>query len=289
MLTGRGLRPKDTSISTVNPIRTVSQQPRAFGAVDLCVRASPRGSEVDGLRQSGAYKALFPRPSGSGIEAVLINTAGGVTGGDRFQLHVTARAKAHLTLTTQAAERAYRAQPGQTGRVSTQLTVEAGARLNWLPQETILFQGCAFERSLQVDLTPDARFLMVEPVLFGRKAMGETLRSARFHDRVAIHRAGEIAYLDQIRLTGDIAARLGRRDVGAGAAAMASVVFAAPNAGAHLTDLRDMAGDLGGVSLVRDDLLTLRLLAPDGYLLRQTLIPILTLLTETNMPRAWMT
>ncbi len=289
MLMGRGRIPKDAAISTTQPIQTIQGQPRAIGAVDLSVRTSPRGTEVGGLRQSGAYKALFPRPPGPGIEAVLINTAGGITGGDRFQLTVNALAQTQVTLTTQAAERAYRAQPGQVGRATTRLKVRAGARVNWLPQETILFEGCAFERTLQADLSPDACFLMVEPVLFGRKAMGETLRDARFHDRVEIRRAGGIAYLDQIHLTGDIAARLGRSHVGAGAAAMANVVFAAPNAGKHLLDLRKMVGDLGGVSLVREDLLTLRLLASDGYLLRQTLVPILTLLTETNLPRAWMT
>jgi len=241
------------------------------------------------LRQSGSLKALFPRTSGPDFQAVLVNTAGGITGGDTVEINACATADSHLTLTTQAAERAYRAQPGQTGHLQTRLEVAAGARVNWLPQETILFQGCALRRTLRVDMQADATFLMVEPLVFGRAAMGETLTDASFTDRIEIHREGQLSYLDRVTLQGDIAAQMARPNIANGAGAMASLVYVAADAGAHLAPLRAMLPDTAGASLIGDDLLVLRLLAPDSYLVRQTLIPILNRLTDNNLPRCWMT
>ena len=241
------------------------------------------------MRQSGSLKALFPRATGPDFQAVLVNTAGGITGGDTVKINARADAGSHLTLTTQAAERAYRAQPSQVGHLQTRLEVEAGARLNWLPQETILFQGCALRRSLRVDMQADATFLMVEPLVFGRAAMGETLTDASFSDSIEIHREGLLSYVDRITLQGNIAAQMARPNTGNGAVAMANLVYVAPGAGAQLAPLRAMLPDTAGASLIGDDLLVLRLLAPDSYLMRQTLIPILNRLTHNTLPRCWMT
>jgi len=263
-------------------------QPRAIGEVRLSARARTRATALGGLRQSGAFKALFPRPQGRALDAILINTAGGITGGDRFSVRAAAEAGAHLRITTQAAERAYRAQPGEIGEVRNRLSVGAGARLDWLPQETILYDGSALDRRLEADLACGARLLLVEPVLFGRAAMGEVPRAARFHDRIALRRDGRPLYLDSMRLSGDIAAHLDRPAVAAGARAMASVVFVGPEAEAHLAPLRELMPDTGGVSLIREDVLALRLLARDGYDLRAVLVPVLMQLTDA-LPRSWMT
>ena len=238
------------------------------------------------LHQAGAMKLLFPqgRPH---PEAVMVNTAGGITGGDRFSVWAAALAGGRLTVTTQAAERAYRAQPGETGRMETRLELASGAQLNWLPQETILFEGCCFARSLHVEMAADARFLMVEPVVFGRMAMQEELRDATFRDRVEIHRDGQLIYYDGVDLTGDVAATLDRPAVAAGARAMAALVLAAPDADAWLKPLREMLPATGGVSLVSDGLLVLRLLAEDSFTLRRSLVPILDRLTENGLPRCW--
>ena len=112
---------------------------RARGEARIAVRASARGTELARLRQSGSAKAMTPRRSGEDLVAVLVNTAGGVTGGDRFHYSGEAEAGAALTLSTQAAERAYRARDGEVGRVSVALKAAEGARIDWLPQETILF------------------------------------------------------------------------------------------------------------------------------------------------------
>ena len=77
---------------------------------------------------SGSSKLLFPRAKDA-LQAVYLNSSGGVTGGDAFEIEARAQENAHLVMTTQAAERIYRALPGETGRVDTRLTLEPGARL----------------------------------------------------------------------------------------------------------------------------------------------------------------
>lgn len=219
---------------------------------------------------------------------MLINTAGGVTGGDRFDVAARVEPGAALTLTTQAAERAYAAQDGDVGRVATRLDIAAGARMHWIPQETILFDRSALHRRLTVTLAAGATALLAEPLVFGRTAMGEELRAARFHDRIEIRRAGAPLYLDAMRLTGDIAARLDRSHTGAGARAMVSLVYVAPDAEARLAAIRAMLPRTGGASLIGADVLALRLLATDSFELRRVLIPILTRLTGGDLPKAWM-
>lgn len=259
-----------------------------MGAVSLSAKRRGEASVLDGLRQSGSLKALFPRATGSAMQAVLVNTAGGVTGGDRFDLRAVAASGTHLTVTTQAAERAYRAQTGQTGVIRNQITVSANARLNWMPQETILFDGCALRRSLQADLTGDARLLLVEPLVFGRTAMGERLTNASLHDRIDIRRDGDPIFLDAVALNGDIAAHLARPAIADGAAAMASVVYVAPDAQAHLDPVRALLPAAAGASLVRPDILVTRVLAQDSHLLRTSLMPILERLSGDALPRPWM-
>ena len=220
---------------------------------------------------------------------MLINTAGGLTGGDAFSLAAEAEAETQLTLTTQAAERAYRAQPNQQARVQNHISVKRGARVNWMPQETILFQGSALLRNLRIDMGAEATALVVEPLVFGRAAMGETLTDVSFSDKIEIYRGGALAYLDTVQFQGDLSAHMARPFTGAGAGAMANVVLAAPNAEAWLEPVRAMLGPTAGASLLKQDILVLRLLAADSYLLRQTLIPVLNLLTNNALPRCWMT
>lgn len=241
---------------------------------------------IDTLRQSGALKLLFPsgRPD---LQAIAINTSGGVTGGDQFRMEAVAGQNSTLTLTTQAAERAYRAQPGETGRVSTRLTAEAGARLNWLPQELILFDGAALDRRLSVDLAADARLLLVEPVIFGRRAMGEVLTEVAFRDRIDITREGRALYRDGTCLTGDLVRRLARPALAQEAGAMASLVYVAPDAAGLLDPIRAMLPERGGASCLAEDILVMRLLATDAFTLRKTLLPVLDRLSMNTLPTSW--
>lgn len=223
------------------------------------------------------------------MEAVFLNTAGGVTGGDRFSLSMDAAPGTTLTTTSQACERIYKAQPGQCGLVDNRLQIASRARVNWLPQETILFNQSALDRRLSIEMADDATLLMVEPLVFGRAAMGETLTDIRFRDRIEIRRGGVPVYLDAVRLDGDAHSHLARPFIAAGAQAMASLVYVCDDAESQLTFVRSVLPQTAGASLIGDGVLVVRLLAEDSFELRQTLLPLLTRLIGGALPRCWMT
>ncbi|WP_235604680.1 urease accessory protein UreD [Sulfitobacter sp. EhC04] len=252
------------------------------------MRADAGGvTRLANLRQSGAMKLVLPRVFRPDVEAVIVNTAGGVTGGDRLHLDAAAGPGACLTLSTQAAERIYRAQPGEVGCIETRLTVAAGARVNWLPQETILFDHAALNRRLTVDLANDASLLMVETLVFGRAAMGEVLHAAHLRDRIRINRDGAPVYLDGIALDGDVQAHLARPAIAGGAGAVATLVFVSTQAEAQLGPLRALLPDTAAASLLPGGVLVARLLATDSFELRRTLIPALMLLNTGHLPMNW--
>ncbi|MGR3511171.1 MAG: urease accessory protein UreD [Paracoccaceae bacterium] len=263
-------------------------QPRARGEVRAAFGCSDGTTRLKTLRQAGSSRALFPRTQSRSHQLVLTNTSGGVTGGDRFRTEISVCSGASVSVSTQAAERAYRAQPEQIGRVDTSLRVEADSRLNWLPQETILFDGCAFARRLSVDVAGGATALIVEPLVFGRSAMGERVVSGALDDRIEVKSEGHLLFLDRTRIEGDIAEALGRPAVAAGACASALVLFVSPRAEVVLPTVRDMLPPLGGASLVLPTLVMIRLLAFDAFTLRTSLVPLIELLHEDVVPRPWM-
>jgi urease accessory protein len=261
---------------------------RAYGHLVMSAqRAHGDVTRLRNLRQQGSYRVIFPRPIGGNIEAVIINTAGGVTGGDRFITQMTACEHAHLSITTQAAERIYRATASATGTIATTLCAEQYAQLYWLPQETIMFDGARLRRSINVELHGSAKFLMVEPLVFGREASGETLHSGALNDYVAITRDGQPIYLDRFKIEGDIAASLARPAVANGARAVANIVLVDPNARTFLASLRDILPPNAGASLLSDTVLVARIFAADSYDLRCALFPLLTYLTNNAVPKNW--
>lgn len=266
----------------------LAHQPRAHGTARLSVVSdAPGQSRLGTLRQSGSMKLAFPRTAIDRIEAIMVNTAGGITGGDHFEVSARAEEGATLTLTTQAAERAYRAQRGETGILNVDLNVDGGASLLWLPQELILFDRCALHRRLDIDVAPGGSLLMVEPMVFGRTARAETLSDIRFRDRIRIRRGGQPIYIDGMDLNGDATAQLAHPTIAAGAGAQASLVLVSPEAEAHLGPVRASLPTTAGASLLSDDMLVLRLLAEDGLALRRHLLPILDRLTDNHLPTSW--
>jgi len=282
---------EDSAINAAAPdlIRpALPRQPRARGDLTLSARLRGGRSRIGQLRQQGSFKALFPRGAGPTLCAVFLNTGGGVTGGDRFTLTAEAEPGAALSLTSQAAERIYRAQPGEVGRVSTALTVGAGAVLHWLPQETIVFDGATLERRLSAEVHETGTLLAVEPLIFGRAAMRERVRDARIEDRWRIRRGGRLVFADTLRMAGDLDALLRRPAVADGAGAMASLLLVRPDAGDMAVRLGDAIGGRGACSAIRDGVLFARIVAADGFALRQSLIPAIRLLTGGDLPRPWM-
>lgn len=244
------------------------------------------------LRQEGCLKARFPYAEpGAWTTSVLLNSSGGIASGDRLEAEVAIHAGA-VTLTTPAAERIYRAPPGASpALVHTRLAIAAGAALEWLPQETILFERARLHRRLEVVLAEDAWFLGAETLIFGRTGMGESLHDATLHDLFHVQRGGRPVLHEAIRLEGDIAAILARPAVARGGCATATLVHVAPDAAARLALLRtalDGAPAEFGVS-TWDGLLVARLVATNGASARAAILAGLAALRgDRPMPRAWL-
>ncbi|ODN68613.1 urease accessory protein UreD [Methylobrevis pamukkalensis] len=266
---------------------------RARGVAEVAFKLVDGETRLDRLLQDGCCKMRFPRVYDGRPVAVLLNTAGGVTGGDDLRYGVTFAPGTRAVATTQAAERIYRRSAG-LGRIATRLVVGDGAEAEWLPQETIVFDRAGLDRHLDIDLAGTARLTAVEQIVLGRTAMGETVRTASAIDRWRIRRDGRLVYADTLRLEGDAAAILAGRATGAGAAAMASLVHAGPGAEGRLEELRalfdrfagEATGVVAGASAV-DGLLVARLLAPGGRPLRDCLISVLENFRGRPVPRVW--
>jgi urease accessory protein len=260
---------------------------RAQGRGRLAARMFDGRTRLAELFQEGAAKIRLPATFNSSMEAVLINTAGGLTGGDRMDWRVVAGPDTCIDVTTQACEKIYKAS-SHVAEVTTSITVGAGARVDWLPQETILFDHAAFSRRLDVDLDETAEFLAVEAILLGRRAMGETMASGLFRDRWRIRRSGRLVHAEELRLDGNIAATTAEQAVLSGKVAFATVLYTGPLAETYLGKARRLLDDhMGGASQWRDKLV-LRLAAPDGFALRKILIPVISALRNgAPVPKVW--
>src|SRR5712692_5776004 len=140
---------------------------RARGSVAFDVHLLEGVTRRRHLHESGSLRVRFPSPEAEGLSAVFVNTAGGIAGGDRFDIDVAAGEASRLTLTTAAAEKVYRAT-GPAAQINIALKAAAGAHLSWLPQETILFDRARMLRRIDIDLAESASLLLCEIVVFGR-------------------------------------------------------------------------------------------------------------------------
>ncbi|NKE46661.1 urease accessory protein UreD [Roseomonas frigidaquae] len=235
------------------------QHQRARGRAELGLVASPGGARIAHLYQSAPLRVLFPDADpDEPKQAALVNVAGGLAGGDALQSAITLGRAARFTATTPAAEKIYRSLGPET-EIAAQLTLDANSTCEWLPQETILFDGARLRRSLDIALAPDARLLAVEMLVFGRAARGEVFAHGAVRDRWRIVRDGRLLWVDALRLD---PGALGHRFTLDGAGAMATLVLAMPEALAHRELARDLAQ--GGAGLVAPGLLVARWLGEAG-------------------------
>ena len=246
------------------------------------------GKRIRDLHQSGAAKVFLPRVHDATTEVVFLNTAGGLTGGDRLAYQLDLDAGAHALATTQTAERAYASSAGHAD-LRVDLNVAENARLDCLPQETILFDQSALMRETRVSLAKTSRFLFVETVVLGRAAMGETLASVRFWDRRLIHRAGVPVFVEPLGIDTDVLNRRGNPAILGGARAFATVGFFAPDAETALAPVRQALNHDGVQAAVSawDGKLILRALAGDGFPLRRQIARVLEILRQGPLPRVW--
>lgn len=276
-------------LMTASEVTELSTQ-RVDARARLAVRRIDGRSRIERLYQDGAAKIRMPEVHSDPLEAILINTAGGLTGGDRIAWEIEAGERASVAVTTQACEKLYRSRSGDA-RADVRLKAAPGASIAWLPQETIAYDGSSFSRSLDVDLADDAQALILEATLFGRLAMGEKVSRARFRDRWNVRRGGRLIHAEALALGPDLAATLARPAVARGASAFATVLLVSPDAESLLTQVREIIGEDGGASFWTvggTGKLLARLVAGDGYSLRKRLAPLVSLLNgQAGLPKVW--
>jgi urease accessory protein len=258
---------------------------RSVGRIALSVAAQDGVTRRRDVYEHGPLRVRFPNVSGDALEAMIVNTAGGIAGGDRHDLEMAAGAGASLTVTTAAAEKVYRAlQPD--AEIAVKLTGAANSRLCWLPQETILFDRARLSRRIDVELDETASLLIAEAVVFGRAAMGEQVEEGAFTDCWRVRRGGRLVFAETVRLDGAIAKRLAEPAVAGGGIAIATVL-AVPGDEAAIERVRaqTFCGEVGVSAW--NGLAVARLCAKDGASLRRDLAAVAIALGGA-LPRLWL-
>jgi urease accessory protein len=259
---------------------------RAVGRLEIAVTGHGGESRRSRVHEQGCLRARFPHAQ-TELEAVIVNTAGGIAGGDRHDIDIVLGEGARMMVSTAAAEKVYRSL-GPDARIGLKLHVGAAASLAWLPQETILFDRASLARDIEINLAETASLVLAEAVVFGRTAMGERVESGRLFDRWRVRRGGRLIFAETVKLDGTVARTLSRPAVAAGGSAIATVLIV-PGDETVVERVRakqQFAGEVGisawnGLALAR-------LCAPDGAALRRDLIAVLTAVRQTALPRLWL-
>ena len=207
---------------------------RARGAIDLVIVSG----KLKRFYQSGSAKIFIPKTYAKTTEAVLVNTAGGLTGGDIFGAKLRADGDTHLTVSTQTAERVYCALGPQAAKITIDMELCGKASLHWLPQETILFDGAGFSRHLKVEMDDAASFLASEMMVFGRTAMHETVRQGNISDQWRISRDGRLIHAEALRLDGHIDEKLLQPASADGGVCVATTLYVSRDAEAKADAVR---------------------------------------------------
>jgi urease accessory protein len=261
---------------------------RAQGAVKFDVRLQDGVTRRGSLYESGSLRVRFPSPEAEGLSAVFVNTAGGIAGGDRFDIDITAGEGSRLTLTTAAAEKVYRAS-GPAAQLNIALKAAAGSRLAWLPQETILFDRARISRRIDIDLAEGASLLLCEIVVFGRSAMGERMRHGEFIDCWRMRRGGRLVFAETVRLDGDIGEKLARPAIANGGVALGTALIV-PGDEALVARIREASESFGGEAGIScwNGFAMARFCAQDAARLRADMIAVLGRASAVGLPRLWL-
>ena len=261
---------------------------RAQGAVKFGVHLQDGVTRRGVLHESGSLRVRFPSPEAEGLSGVFVNTAGGIAGGDRFDIGITAGEGARLTLTTAAAEKVYRA-PGPVAELNIVLKAAAGAHIGWLPQETILFDRARIARRIDIDLAETASLLLCEIVVFGRSAMGERVLHGEFVDRWRLRRGGRLVFAETIRLDGEIGEKLARPAIAKGGVAIGTALIV-PGDEAVVERIREASESFGGEVGISawNGFAIARFCAQDAARLRADMMAVLGRASGMALPRLWL-
>jgi urease accessory protein len=261
---------------------------RARGAVRFDVQQVEGVTRRRHLHESGSLRVRFPSPEAEGLSAVFVNTAGGIAGGDRFDIEIATGEGSRLAVTTAAAEKIYRAE-GPAAEINIALQLAAGAHLAWLPQETILFDRARLSRRIDIDLDDSASLLLCEIVIFGRAAMGERMSQGEFADRWRLRRGGRLVFAENLRLDGDIGEKLARPAVANSGVAIGTALIV-PGDEALVERIREVSKSFGGEVGISawNGFAMARFCAQDAARLRADMIAVLGRASGAALPRLWL-
>ena len=260
---------------------------RAIGRLSLAVAAGAGRTRRTRVHEEGSLRVRFPNTDPGECEAVIVNTAGGIAGGDRFDLDVEVGAQARLSVSGAAAEKIYRTH-GPDSEITVRLDVGPGGVLRWLPQETILFDRTRVSRRIEVDLARDASLVLAEAIVFGRSAMGESVNQGKMIDRWRVRRDGRLVFAETLDLQGAVAQQLSQKAVAGGAAAIATLLVI-PGDDTVAAMVRALEGRFSGEVGVSawNGIAVARFCARDGAALRRDLVLVLGALGLGALPRLW--
>jgi urease accessory protein len=245
------------------------------GAAEIGLARRDGRTRLIHLFERDPLRVLFPVPEpGDPLQAVLVTTSGGLVGGDRLDIAIRLGGQAVAHVTASAAEKIYRSL-GPTTVIHQSLTVAADGALEFLPPETILFDGARLRRETVVELAPGAAFLGGDLVIFGRRARGERFTRGLLREVWEIRRGGELVWGDALHLDEEIAASVDDPACFAGAAGFATLILAPGNGEvqSHLVGARAVQsvakGGLRAAVTAVKGLLIGRWLAADALILRR--------------------
>jgi urease accessory protein len=270
------------------------------GAAEIGFARRDGATRLTHLYQHDPLRVLFPEPEVRDVTlAVLLTISGGLVAGDRLTISATVEEGAAAHVTAAAAEKIYRST-GATTAVTQHLTVADGAWLEYLPPETILFDGARLRRDTRIELASGAGFLGGGILVFGRQARGERLTHGLVNECWEVWRNGALAWGDALHLDDNIAVTLADPACFAGAAACATLILAPPAGdpgafldGARAVQTRRATPGLQAGATIVGGLLVARWLAADALPLRRAYGELACHLREVSMglpprlPRLW--
>jgi urease accessory protein len=264
---------------------------RAEGRIRCAFAVADGATRRLSVEEAGASRLRFPRAIGETLQAVIVNVAGGIAGGDRFSATADIGVGARVTVSSSSAERVYRSL-GAVSSVDIALSVAAGGRLLWVPHETIVYDGAQYRRAVEADCDPAGRLVIAELTVLGRAASGETLTTSAIADRWRVRRGGRLVFAENLRLDAAAWARANHPAILDGATVFGLVLVVDPTIGeraeaiAALDCLRGDPGFAAGFS-AWNGVGALRFLARDAASAKLRLAQFLHAVQDNELPRHW--
>ena len=268
-------------------LKNLKKFQRAIGKLEISFLNTDEETSICDLHQSGSLKVLIPKAKSTYAEAVLINTGGGIVGGDYLSVEVNAFNETKTWVTTQASEKVYRSD-GELSHLKSRINIGNNSTLFWCPKETILFNNSKFKRNLEFNIKTSSKLFIVENVVFGRLASGELDADCFFFDQWRIKRDEKLIFAENF-LFENKKSMYRKTNLG-DYRSLLNIVYVSKDSNNYLNKMRNIisAGNIFGEASCWNDFIYLRALANNTVEFKKTIEEILILLVgdKSNIPRS---